>query len=424
MSDNALLETISSAFIESAKKNGFNGVVASTLLRLGANEEALRVSIAHLIMQKRITAVFSRRDANMHIKRLPELSVQEQIELMESEELCGFALYPSESEVRQRVDLSNWQDRPFSQALLLAEPQLSFRAFDMGALERYVADPRYTVRFYDYMGRMSVSDEYFSDGEYPDRDKVSLQTFGLGFDKERTPYLVVYLRYLSGLSAEHQQYWKSFLTTSEVRMSEPYYRSSIEGDYWENRSVRYALAEEMRLIREMTEIIWGKSIFRPIAQGELPIGLTSFLRPTAENFNRFVMALDKLLSESIDKKFFVGKIPVETEREREDGKVEVQPKGTLTLLEEWLLKEIVWEDPAEFKKVVIAPLREVRRLRQTPAHSLQNDGFSTEFRRRRKQVLWAVLNSLSSIRGTFARHPNAGNIKIPEWLDAEPIDVF
>jgi hypothetical protein len=294
----------------------------------------------------------------------------------------------------------------------------------MGALERYVADPRYDVRFDDYMGSMSVANEFFGDVQHPERDKVSLQSFGLGFDDQRNPYVIVYLRYLAGLSAEHQQYWNSYLGRGDVRMSEPYFRSSIQGEFGKNRSVRHAIVEEMRLIRALTEAIWGRSLFRAPPEGGVPIGLTTFLRPTAENFNRFVMALDKLLSDSIDGKFFEGKVPLETEIPRPDGKIVVQKKGTLTLLEEWLLQGIIWSDPAAFRKVIIQPLREVRSLRQKPAHTFTPDTFSAEYHTKRKQLLWSVFNSLSNIRATFAKHPTAGNIPIPNWLDDGSIDVF
>lgn len=301
---------------------------------------------------------------------------------------------------------------------------MSFRAFDMGALERYVADPRYIVHFADYMGTMSIANEFFTDAQHPERDKVSLQSFGLGFDEQRNPYTVVYLRYLAGLSAEHQQYWHSYLASGDVRLSEPYFRSSIVGEFWKNRSVRHAIAEEMRLIQALAEAIWGRSLFRTSPEGDVPIGLTSFLRPTAENFNRFVMALDKLLSESIDVKFFEGKVPLETETTRPDGKIIVQNKGTLTLLEEWLLREITWDDPDAFRKVVIQPLRKVRRLRQTPAHTFTPNTFSIRYHEKRKRLLWDIFNSLSNIRVTFAKHPRAYQIEIPGWLDDGRIDVF
>ena len=360
----------------------------------------------------------------MHIKRFPDLPIGEQLELLLDEPLNEFCLYPTASVVRPRVDLSAWRDRPFSQALLLAEPQLSFRAFDMGALERYVADPRYTVRFTDYMGWMSISDDFFSDARHPERDKVSLQSFGLGFDEHRNPYTIVYLRYLANLSPEHQQYWRSYLADGEVRMCGPYYQSSIEGQFWQNHSVRYAIIEEIRLIRALTDAIWGHSLFRALPDENVSIGLTTFLRPTAENFNRFVMALDKLLSESIDAKFFEQKIPLESEIQRPDGKITVHRKGTLTLLEEWLLQEIIWDDPEAFRKVIIQPLRAVRSARQKPAHGFTKDNFSAEYHNKRKRLLWDVYNSLSNMRATFAKHPRAHHIEIPDWLDNGRIDVF
>ena len=424
MADSPLLSAIASSYIDSAKRVGFNGVAASALLRHQASPEKLRAELSALIQDGQITAVFSRMSVNMHIKRLPDISIEQQLKLLIDEPLQEVCLYPSAPAVQARVDLSQWQDRPFSKALLLAEPQLSFRAFDLGALERYVADPRYVVHFTDYMGTMSIADSFFTNEEHPERDKVSLQTFGLGFDDHRNPYAVVYLRYLAGLTAEHQQYWNSYLASCVVRMSEPYFQSSIEGKFWANHSVRNAIAEEMRLVRELTEAIWGRSLYRAAPEGDIPIGLSSFLRPTAENFNRFVLALDKLLSESIDKKFFEGKIPLETEAPRPDGKVVVQDKGTLRLLEDWLLKEIDWDDPDAFRKVVVQPLRNVRRLRQTPAHTFTADSFSTSYRDKRKRLLWEVFNSLTNIRATFAKHPKAHGIQVPNWLDDGRIDVF
>lgn len=418
-----LSDEVTCAFIGSAERDGFNGTVASSLLRIVKDPEHLRGEIAALIDADRITAVFARTSLNIHIKRLPDLPKSTQLKLLGTEALNTICLYPSASEVEKRVDLSKWHYRPFSKALLLAEPQLNYRAFDMGALERYVADPRYVFEFDDYMGWMSVSNDYFRDDEHPERDKISLQTFGLGFDAQRIPHIIVFLRYLAGLSPEHQQYWQSYLASGDIRMCKPYYQSSIDGEWWENRSIRYAICEELRLIRALSKAIWGQSLFRETDSG-IPIGLSSFLRPTNENFNRFVMALDKMLSESIDYSFFEGKCTIETEAVRSDGKIVVTRKGTLSLLQEWLLKEISWDDPDAFLEIVVKPLRRIRRLRQAPAHRFITDNFSLEFYESRKQLLGEVLNSLSNIRATFAKHPRSKNIDIPDWLDSGVIDVF
>jgi hypothetical protein len=114
---------------------------------------------------------------------------------------------------------------------------------------------------------------------------------------------------------------------------------------------------------------------------------------------------------------------LEKEEVRPDGRIEVQRKGSLTLLDEWLRAEIVWDDANEFRKIVIAPLREVRRLRQEPAHTFTTDRISTNYYDSRRKLLWAVFNSLSNIRATFAKHPSARDIKVPSWLDDEVIDV-
>lgn len=421
---NELAEAIARPFIASAERDGFNGVVASSLLRILGEPESLKEAISALILDGRVSAVFSRTSVNMHIKRLPDLPIPRQIEYLTIETLDAMCLYPSGSEVEKHVSLEKWHDRPFSKALLLGAPQLTFRAFDMGALERYVADPRYFFEFNDYMGSMSINDEYFWDDEHLERDKISLQTFGLGFDANRVPHSVVFLRYLAGLSAEHQQYWQSYLVSHDVRMCKPYFQSSILGEWWENRSIRYAIAEEMRLVQELSETIWGQSIFRSNNEGDVPISLTSFLRPTADNFNRFVMALDKLLSESIDRSFFEGKCELEIEQERSDGKIEVVRKGTLLLLQDWLLKEVKWSDPDAFIDVVIKPLRKVRRLRQVPAHKFTTNDFSKEYYDKRRQLLCDILNSLSNIRETFSKHPRSTDIEIPNWLDTDAIDVF
>jgi hypothetical protein len=175
--------------------------------------------------------------------------------LLERENLSAFCVYPTGPEMAKNIDVTEWNNRPFSKALALAEPQLDFPAFDMGVLERYTSDPRYTVHFADYMGRMSIKDESFSNQNFPDRDKVSIQTFGLGFNDEQIPHVIVFLRYLATLSPEHQQYWNSYFVNSNVRGCQQYYQSSILNEVWRNRSIRYAIAEEMKLINRMSEAI-------------------------------------------------------------------------------------------------------------------------------------------------------------------------
>lgn len=424
MTSEPVLQAIREAYFESARRDSFNGLVAARLLRLEDDLEVLRAHLETLVDEHKITCVFAKADLNMHIKRFPDIPVERQQELLRTEEVTDFCVYPTGSEIAANYDVTQWNDRPFSKCLVLAEPQLAYRAFDMGVLERYTSDPRYTVHFADYMGRMSVNNEPYSDEAFPDRDKVAIQSFGLGFNEQRIPHAVVYLRYLSNLSPEHQQYWNSYKSSADVRMCRQYFESSILGEFWKNRSVRYAIVEEMKLINTMAETIWSRCLFRGVPTSDVPIGLTSFLRPTAENYHRFVLALDKLLSDSVDFKFFEGKVPLEWEKTRPDGKVEVVRKGTLTLLEEWLLKEITWPDEAEFRDVIIAPLRKVRKLRQKPAHKITSDNFSIDYYDSRKELLSTVLSSLANIRHVFSKHPAAIEVEVPSWLEEEEIEIL
>lgn len=424
MTADPLLSTVTEHFISSAESNSFNGLLAERLRGIIGASHDLRAHLEQLIAEGKVNCAFARVSINPHIKRFPDLDINEQIKRVHTEDFDTFCVYPSAQVIRQHVDVTQWDDRPFSKLLALAEPQLGFRAFDMAVLERYTSDPRYVIQFDDYMGYMSIKDEYFIDDAFIDRDKVSLQSFGLGFDDNGIPHVVAFLRYLANLSPEHQQYWNSYLSPSSVRMTYQYFQSSILGEFWENRSMRYAIAEEIRIINEMTEKIWGQKIFRSNANEDVPIGLTSFLRPTQENFHHFAMALDKILSENINKKFFEGRAPLEIEINRSDGKIEAQKKGTIKLLEEWLLSEIRWEDENQFRSIIIEPLRYIRKLRQKPAHTFTTDDFSHEYYQKRKQLLCDVLNSLSNIRRTLGKHPRASSIEQPAWLDSNKIDVF
>ncbi|WP_162791969.1 hypothetical protein [Pseudosulfitobacter sp. DSM 107133] len=419
-----ILAEVVEHFLSTADRDQFNGLGAKALLKFSSNERELRDALSELIANGSINCVFSKFEINIHIKRFPDIPVGKQLECVLNEELSSFCVYPSSAEVAKNCDLSKWSSRPFSKALLLVEPQLSFRSFEMAALERYINDPRYQVHFADYMGTMSIGDEAYREEGFLDRDKVSLQTFGLGIGKNSLPYLIVFLRYLANLSPGHQQFWHSYLGGEDVKMLPPYYDASFSGTFWKNRSVRYAIIQEINIINKIIYAIYGQKLFRDFEEEDVPIGVTGFLRPTKANFEAFVLTLDKLLSDRIDANFFKGKICLHEEVPRGEGRFEVMRKGTISLLEEWLLFDLDWENEQGVRNVIIKPLREVRRLRQKPAHEFSKDSFDLEFHTERRRLLAAVLNSLQSMRAAFSTHRDAKGIHVPEWLDAGQIDFL
>ncbi len=410
-------------FLESARKESFNGVLASIAIKAHPKMVNPRTIIAQLIDADRIDGVFACRDTNPHIKRLPVLPKERQLELVRSEDLNSFCLYPSPLVLAENVMQSEFSDRPFSRAILLGEAQLSYVTFELGVLGRYRSDPRFIVKFNDYMGDMFISDAYYGSTEVPERDKIGVDSFGLAVDANQIPHIVVFYRYLADLTSEHQQYWNSF-EAPHVPMCEEYFKSSILGDWWENRSIRYAIQEEMRLVNEMAEAVFGNKLFRHEMTDDLPFDLSAFLVPSSENFGTFIHSWDKLLSDNINKKFFKRRVASNFEQDLQDGRVSVQAKGTITLLQEWLENVIAGDDKAQIIDAIVSPIRKIRDLRQKPAHKFQENQFSLEFHRKRRELLEDVLSSLSCFRVVLARHRKAVGINVPDWLGSEKIHVF
>src|SRR6186713_704587 len=102
MADALILDAITASFIASAKRDSFNGIVASALLGHQADSQKLRVELSALIREGQVTAVFARLALNMHIKRLPDSPIENQLKLLIDEPLDEFSLYPTASAVEAR----------------------------------------------------------------------------------------------------------------------------------------------------------------------------------------------------------------------------------------------------------------------------------------------------------------------------------
>ncbi len=316
-----------------SRSSGFNGLPLSTLLKVLNDPDGTVVALIESVTNKRVSCAFASVSANPHIKRLRDLPVDQQIELLSTEPPGSVCLYPSTELAREHVDVEQYNDRPFTKRLVLGAAQLDWEGFDLGVLERYQNDPRYHFNFYDHSGSLSISDADGGNANIPERDKVFLQTFGVGYAEDGTRLAVVFLRYLSDLSAEHQQYWNSFRYSGKVKLHGEYYRSSYLGDWPEFVSYIGAILAEMQLINKLTDEIYGQVLFRETySDDRRPPGFTPFFRPTLKNFSDFVLAMDKLLSENLNHDFFRGRVALETERQREDGKVVVERRSTISLL--------------------------------------------------------------------------------------------
>lgn len=331
-------------------------------------------------------------------------------------------VYPSQAFLRSNRNVSGMPI--FTRLLAWGEPQLTPCYFDMEVLQRYYDDPRYLFFFKDYSGRISYREK---DGTPIVRkeDEAFLQTFGLGYDNTDTRIVVAFLRYLNELTPEHQNYWQSKMVhpSREPRMLKEYYENTIEGRWVTSESVYTAFQYEMNAVVDLSKQIFGKQLFMDkISLDNPPKELSFFYLPTKKNYNAFVLAMDQMISENINRDFFANKLNLETETEREDGKIVVTPKGTLTLLKEWLEQSLT----TTYGNLddLLKPFREIRKLRQAPAHSLTIDEHSPEYFGKQKDLIWKSYCSMRNLRVLLAGHPKADKKLFPDWLDKAEIKNY
>lgn len=94
----------------------------------------------------------------------------------------------------------------------------------------------------------------------PEKDQVLLQT--LDSPTTATSIAVaVFLRYLQGLSPEHQRIWHARELTGDYKLHPDYYRSSILGD-WGTRISIFEALPLTKAINEMSVLIGKAPLFR------------------------------------------------------------------------------------------------------------------------------------------------------------------
>jgi hypothetical protein len=146
--------------------------------------------------------------------------------------------------------------------------------------------------------------------------------------------------------------------------------------------------------------------------------------PTKKHFLEFAQILDKVISENLNTPFFAAQhLELEEKITRRSGDVLVTQKGTLRLLEEWLTKHICIGGE-NGPSIVVAPLKEVRKLRQSPAHRFVDDEFSIQYQDKKEKLIADVYRSVSNIRRFFQTHPKARNYKFPDNLRPENLVIF
>jgi len=408
-----ILSEVTEFYISSGDYNG----IPIRGLKENHSIDQIKNSIKELLNESLLCVVYGDYHPNPHIKALEPESVTEQIEKVDSEAFQNACVYPNTNHLKTIINSSDFTGRPFELRLAIGEPQLSFLNFDLSVLETYRNDPRYYYKYNDTYGYISITDEYFETEKIRESDQILLQTFGISFDKNGNAFVAVFLRYLSDLSAEHQQTWDSKRVETDAHLHPNYYRSSILGEWPEKVSLYEAVLMEMRTINDIAQALDRPSFFRKDYSGDnRPREFGYLLRSTLKEFNDFIHLLDKMFSENINRDFFQNEVALEREVTRADGKVEVRLKGSLQIIEDWIRNSFraeEWDDIEEMFKT----LRKIRKLRQKPAHSVHENTFDQKFFKDQCDLMRSVYRAVKIIRLILHLHPGASSVQIDKHLE-------
>lgn len=421
MNADELLEHVTRFYLESA---GFNGPPVSGL---DGELAELRTVIRPLIESVQLYVNYGDRHPNPHILAFEPEAKDEQLRKLNEGDLESACIYPTVEHLQTVVNPADYEGRPYTLELALGYPVLGYHFFDLSILETYRNDPRYYYTF-DIDGMISVNDEYFDKSTMDERDKVLLQTFGLALAKEKYWAIVVFRRYLSMLSPEHQQLWKTKQEPDDPELFQPhweYWQMSM-GEWPEKMSLFTAFLEEMEQINNIAAVIGRPPLFRDSYHDKRPRDFGYLIRPTARELANFAGVLDKMLSENIDRKFFQNDVPYEDETTDSKGRIIVTQRGTIRILEEWIKAKTRLRntDSQELIDHAIATFKDIRKRRNPQAHKLGPDAYDRELFVEQIKLMRDAYRAMVTLRQLLKLHPAAREYEIPEELEQRKVLDF
>lgn len=402
-----ILDRVTDFYLSS---HDFNGMPGSSLLENHAVEE-IAEAIQGLIMDQSLVLMHRDFDVNVHILRVGIPKIEYQLE--KAKEFSKACLYPAPSSLKERAkDL--YANEPYKKELALGNPQLSYKSFDLSILEVYRNDPRYRYTNDDISGSISYEADDFSFDE-ENKDQILLQTFGFSYDEDFNRAVAVFLRYLADLSPEHQNLWRAREVSGDYKLHPDYYDNTILGEWGRKMGLLEAFLLELKVINDMALAINGVAFFYADFDEARPREFSFLVRPTLKEFNEFVLLLDKMISENINREFFRNLVPLESEETRSDGKTIVKQKGTIFLLEEWLRNSFRVQDKRPLEEM-IDTFKKIRKMRQKPAHKIDENRFDQMYFKEQRDLILKAYEAIRLLRLVFANHPNARGIEVPDLL--------
>lgn len=397
------------------KSGHFNGVAIRELKRT----RTLRADIETLIRERGVDLVRGDGHPNPHIKALPADQPDSQLAKISADGLGDGCLYPTPEALARVIKVDDYRGRPYTLELALGAAQLDFRAFDLRSLEYYRNDPRFEYRVDDIHGSIIYKDEYF-DKHAPARDQLVMERFGFCHSDKLRRAVAVFLWDLHKLDGEQQEHWRGFDLGDGYKLHPDYYRTSIIGDFPEGVSIFDAFLEEKHHINIMCGLMGRSPLFRSAHKShDRPEGFGFLIRPTQKELRNFLLLLDQLMSDDLNRDFFTD-IEMIEKGTTPSGKVITATKGTIQALQEWIDKHIRFNDPKP-KDEMLKAFRDIRKLRQKPAHKHEKDVFDEQIFETQREAIITAFGAVRTFRLMLANHPSARSHRVPEWLQSARI---
>ena len=220
---------------------------------------------------------------------------------------------------------------------------------------------------------------------------------------------------LMWLPGKQQRIWKEFWVQGQVKGSEDYVTAAIDGQPVKANSVYDAIVFEQVEINKLFELMEHWPLFRDTYAEKRPTQFSFFVKPTQGNYKNFVQLLDKMLSDNLNIAAFGGDVERQERIRISASEFELRQKGSISMLDEWLCLRYPTASPEE-RLAIIKPLREVRSLRQKPAHKVEQDTYDRQFYALQDELVWKVYEALRDLRCLLATDSSVSSYEPPFWV--------
>lgn len=369
--------------------------------------------LCKLIDEGSIEVLSEKEVINPHIKVF-ELNIPKDIQKQNISKSSNHSvLYPTKDALKC---VSVEYTKPYTTMMQKGEKQFKIIYFNIEILERYINNPKFLVMDNGYRGKIYPKDEFNEDKTIEDE---YIKDYGMAYiNGENLERAVgVFICDLAKLTSQKQMLWKGFelLNQKVCKINSGFVDNLIYGKWITKVWIFHALIDEMTKINKQCACMGIPKLFNKTFGthfSEMPDGYRNIFLPTLKNYYDFVLVLEKMIVHNISYKTFQKSSTFIScvERYDDSGK----EKGSLVMFQDWLSKNI--DTKEDLTEIIIKPLRNIRKIRQKPAHELTSNSYDVCLYQKQIDLMNETYSAVRAIRLFFANHPLAKSVTIPEYL--------